>query len=136
MSDQPTDQPSDQPTTQPSDQPEHNPSHKPPLGEGLRAKLEDYEVDRRLNELASTLEHAVRQGVAKAGELAHEHKGDIERLFDKAAGAVDRRTDGKHADKISQVRGSLERGVDRIAEHRPGGTPDEPPGPDVPPSNG
>jgi hypothetical protein len=120
---------------QPSHEHEQGPSPKS-FGESVRAKLDEYEVERHLNELAGSLEHAVRQGVAKAGELAHEHKGDIERLFDKAAGAVDRRTDGRHADKISQVRGSLERGVDRIAEHRPGGPTDEAPGSDVPPSNG
>lgn len=118
-----------------SDQHEQDPSSKS-FGESVRAKLDEYEVERHLNELAGSVEHAVRQGVAKAGELAHEHRGDLERLFDKAAGAVDRRTDGRHADKISQVRGSLERGVDRIAEHRPDGPSDEAPRPDVPPSNG
>jgi RNA-splicing ligase RtcB len=124
MSDQPSDQPSDQ-----------NRSDKPALGETIRSKLDEYEIDRHLTELASTVENAVRQGVAKAGELAHEHKGDIDRLLDKAAGAVDRRTDGKHADRISQVRGSLERGVEKIADQRPDSTPDDPT-PDVPPSNG
>lgn len=117
-----------------SDQPERDPFHRS-LGDSVRAKLDEYEVERHLNELAGSLEQAVRQGVAKAGELAHEHKGDIERLFDKAANVVDRRTEGRHADKINQVRGSIERGMDRIAEHRTGGTPDDPE-PHVPPSNG
>jgi hypothetical protein len=103
--------------------------------------MDEYEVDRHLNELATTLENAVRTGISKAGEFAHEHKGDIERLFDKAASAVDRHTDGRHADKIQQVRGSLGRGVDRIADQREDGTPDEGPdgtagGSGVPPSNG
>ena len=113
-------------------------SDRPPLADQIRSKMDEYEVDRHLNELATTLEHAVRTGVAKAGEFAHEHKGDIERLIDKAASAVDRRTDGKHADKIQQVRGSLERGVEKIADHRGDDTPDEAaePGSGVPPSNG
>jgi RNA-splicing ligase RtcB len=132
MSDQPADQP--QPTPPP-------PSSKPPLADTIRAKMEEYDVDRHLTEIASTVENAVRQGVARAGELAHEHKGDIDRLFDKAASAVDRHTDGKHADRISQVRGSLDRGVEKIAEQRAGVTPEdgeagESPASDVPPSNG
>jgi RNA-splicing ligase RtcB len=110
-------------------------SDRPPLADQIRAKMDEYDVDRHLNDLASTLEQAVRTGMAKAGEFAHEHKGDLERLFDKAADAVDRRTDGKHADTIQQVRGSLERGVDKIADQRADGTPEEP-GSDVPPSNG
>ena len=124
---------------QPSDQSAHDPSERPPLHETIRAKMEAYEVDRHLEEFASTLEHAVRQGIAKVGELAHEHKGDLERLFDKAASALDSRTDGRHAETISQVRGSLERGVDKIADQRPDDAPDEPDEPSgsgVPPSNG
>ncbi|HEY3529157.1 MAG TPA: antitoxin [Nocardioides sp.] len=128
-----SDQSSHQPSDQPSDHQSSGSSGRPPIGETIRAKMDELEVERHLSELAGTLEHAVRQGVAKAGDLAHEHRGDIERLIDKAATAVDRRTDGRHADKISQVRGSLERGVERIADQRPGTPPDEP-GPDVPPS--
>ncbi len=115
-----------------------NPSGKPSFGETVRAKMEEYEVDRHLHELADTVEHVVRQGVARAGALAHEHQGDIERLIDKAAGVVDRRTEGKHADTIQQVRGSIERGVGKIAEHRPDAAThvetDEPPASDTPPS--
>ena len=111
---------------QPSDHSDHS-GDRPAFADSLRAKLEELDVERHLGELAGTVEHAVRQGVAKAGELAHEHKGDIERLLDRAAGAVDRRTDGRHAGTIHQVRGSIERGVDRIAEHRPD-SDDVPPG--------
>ena len=144
MSDQSPDPSSDQ-SPDPSSGPwsghssDEGGSAKPSFGDSIRAKVEEYELDRHLAELAGTVEHAVRQGVARAGELAHEHKGDIERLIDKAAGAVDRRTDGKHADTINQVRGSLERGVARIAEQRPdvetgtGPATEEPPT-DVPPS--
>ena len=124
-------------TEKPEDQSAEDSSSRPPLADQIKAKMDEYEVDRHLNDIATTIEGAVRQGVAKAGEFAHEHKGDLERLFDKAADAVDRRTEGKHAERIQQVRGSLERGVDRIADQREGGTPDDPaePRPDVPPSN-
>jgi RNA-splicing ligase RtcB len=128
-------------TDKPEEQPSEQASERPPLADQIRAKMDEYEVDRHLNELATTLENAVRTGISKAGEFAHEHKGDIERLFDKAASAVDRHTDGRHADKIQQVRGSLGRGVDRIADHREDGTPEDGPdetggSSDVPPSNG
>jgi hypothetical protein len=125
-------------TESPQDQSSQNPSDRPPLADTIRAKMEEYEVDRHLNEIAATLESAVRSGVAKAGALAHEHRGDIDRLIDLAVSTVDRRTDGRHADKIQQARGTLERGVDRIVEQRDGAAPDDGDGPvsDVPPSNG
>ena len=52
---------------QPSDQSAHDPSERPPLHETIRAKMEEYEVDRHLEEIASTLEHAVRQGIQGRG---------------------------------------------------------------------
>lgn len=108
-----------------------NPSDQP-LGERIRAKLDEYEVERHLNELATTVEHAVRQGMTRAGEIVHDHQDDIDGWLDKAASVVDRRTEGRHAEKISQVRGSLERGVERIADQRHGGTTDG----DVPHADG
>lgn len=121
-------------TDNPHDSSSPDPSDRPPLADQLRAKMDEYDIDRHLGELATTLESAVRQGLHMAGEFAHEHRGDLERLFDKVAGAVDTRTDGRHADTIQQVRGSLDRGVDKIVEQRDGGAPDEPD--DVPPSHG
>jgi RNA-splicing ligase RtcB len=124
-------------TEKPEQPPTEGSSGRPPMAEQIRAKMDEYDVERHLNDLASTLEQAVRTGVAKAGEFAHEHRGDIERLIDKAASAVDRRTEGRHADRIQQVRGSLERGVEKIADQRGDGTDETgTAGPDVPPSNG
>jgi len=131
-------------TEQPHDDPSGSPRAQA-VGDRIRAKLDEYEVERHLQELATTVEGVVREGMTRAGELVHEHKDDIGGWIDKAAGVVDRRTEGRHADKISQVRGSLERGVDRLAEQRHGGTGETPPGDvppgdvppgDVPPSNG
>jgi hypothetical protein len=99
--------------------------------------MDEYEIDRHLHELATTLEHAVHQGLQRAGELAHEHRDDLEHLIGKVAAAVDSRTSGRHADTIQQVRGTLTRGVDKIADQRTDDTADGTDGPtDVPPSNG
>lgn len=118
---------------QPSEHTEHTEPARPSVTDSIRAKLDEYGVDRHLEELATAVEEVVRQGAAKAGELVHEHRGDIDRLLDRAAGIVDRQTDGRHADRIGQVRGTLDRGVGRIAEQRPGAAPSPD---DVPPSNG
>jgi RNA-splicing ligase RtcB len=89
---------------------------KPPISETIRAKLEEYDVERRIDELAQQTEQLVEQGRARAGALAREHRDDITRLLDQAADAVDRRTDGKHASRIGRLRLHLERGVERLAD--------------------
>ena len=90
-----------------------------PFGDRIRAKLDELEVERRVGELAAQAEEAVTRGLTRAGELAHEHRDDIDRVLDRAAGAVDRRTEGKHADRIDDVRSRVARGVDRLVERRP-----------------
>ena len=122
-------------TDKPHDPSSPDPSDRPPLADQIRAKMDEYEVDRHLNELATTLEGAIKQGLQVAGDFAHEHRGDLDRFFEKVSSAIDTRTEGRHADTIQQVRGSIERGVDKIAEQRDGGAPDGSDD-DVPPSHG
>ena len=130
MPDQPS-EPSDDTSDQPADDdrdPVQRPAEPTPFAETLRAKLEEYDVERHLGDFAAQLEDALRQGVEAIGSLAHEHRDDVVGFLSRTAEALDRRTDGRHAETISEVRGQLERGVERIAEQRP----DDPTDPTVP----
>jgi hypothetical protein len=117
-SDDTSDDTRDQPTDDERD-PVERPSEPTPFAETLRAKLEEYDVERHLGDFAAQLEDAVRQGVEAIGSLAHEHRDEVVGFLSRTAEAIDRRTDGRHAETISEVRGQLERGVERIAEQRP-----------------
>jgi len=90
---------------------------KPPISETIKAKLDEYDVDRRVSALAVQAEELLEQGVARAGRLTRQHRHDLDRLLDRAAEAVDRRTEGRHATRIDQVRHQIGRGVERLAEH-------------------
>jgi hypothetical protein len=90
---------------------------KPPISETIKAKLEEYDVERHVTALAAQAEQLLEQGRARAAQLAREHRDDLDRLLDRAADAVDRRTERRHAPRISQVRHQIGRGVDRLAEH-------------------
>lgn len=93
---------------------------KPSFADQVKALLEEYDVERRLTELADQADHLVRQGLALAGDFAHDHREDVGRMFDQVADAVNGRTEGRHASALQDVRGVLDRGVERIAEQRPG----------------
>jgi hypothetical protein len=107
---------------------------KPSFADQVKALLDEYDVERRLGEIADQADQLVRQGLAVAGEFAHEHREDVGRWFDRAADAVNGRTEGRHATTLDEVRGVLDRGVERIAEQRAGTTdaPDAPDTPDTP----
>jgi hypothetical protein len=97
-----------------------------PITEALKQKLDELEVERHLAELAAQAEDAVVKGVVRAGELAHENRERIDGFLDRAGHAVDRRTEGRYADRIDRVRLQLDRGVDKLAEKRPGTEADPP----------
>lgn len=120
MPDQPSD-PNDaghQPADDSRD-PVERPPEPTPFAESLRAKLEEYDVERHLEDFAAQFEQVVRQGMETVGALAHEHRDDIGGFLSRTAEALDRRTDGRHAETINEVRGQLERGVELLAQQRP-----------------
>jgi hypothetical protein len=88
------------------------------INETLKQKIDDLDLDRRLNEAVVQAEKAVTQAVESAGSYAHEHRDDVERLLTRFSTSIDERTDGKYADQVTRVRTQLERGVDKLAERR------------------
>ncbi|MDX6357732.1 MAG: hypothetical protein QOH37_786 [Nocardioidaceae bacterium] len=87
---------------------------KPPFGDRIKARLEELDAEGRVGEIVGRAGDAVDRGVARAGELAHQHREQIDGALDRASGRLDLRTDGRFADRISRARTSLDRGVDRI----------------------
>ena len=80
--------------------------------------VDELELERRLNEATEAAEKAVHVVLQKAGDYAHQHGSDIERMLDKAGTAFDERTDGKFADTVAKVQEQVRLGVARLAEQR------------------
>jgi hypothetical protein len=109
------------------------------LGRSVKDTVEKLELERRLAVASEQGRKAIHHVVESAGDYAHEHKGDIAGMLDKAGEAIDQRTKGKYTDKVEKVKAGMNRGVEKIAEHRPdeGEPPAGPaagPGPVPPPA--
>ena len=90
------------------------------ITETLKAKLDELDLDRRLDELTRATEDAVKKAVAHAGDLAHDNREKVSTLLDKAGALIDEKTDGKYHDQVTKVRTQVETGVDKLAAKRPG----------------
>jgi hypothetical protein len=90
------------------------------INETLKQRIDEIDLDRRLNELVDGAEKAVTRVVETAGEYAHDHRDDVDRLLTRVSTAIDERTDGKYADQVVRVRSQVERGVGRLAGKRRG----------------
>jgi hypothetical protein len=89
------------------------------INETLKQKIDELDLDRRLNEAAEHTEEAVSRALDTAAEYAREHQDDVDRLLTRMSTSIDERTEGKYADKVTKVREQLERGVGKLAERRP-----------------
>ncbi|MBK8470573.1 MAG: antitoxin [Candidatus Phosphoribacter sp.] len=89
------------------------------ITETLKSKLDDLDLDRRVDELTVVAEKAVKRAVGHVGELAHDNRERVAGLLDKAGSAIDERTDGKYATQVDKVRTQVVAGVDKLATKRP-----------------
>ena len=89
------------------------------INETLKQKIDEFDLDRRLNEASIQAEQALRRALETAAEYADDHRDDIDRLLTRVSTTIDERTDGKYADKVTKVRAQLDRGVEKLAERRP-----------------
>jgi hypothetical protein len=88
------------------------------ITETLKNIVDEFEIERRITEIAEQAEKALLVALAKAGDYAHEHSSDIEGMLDKASTAIDERTDGKFADTLDKVKEQVNLGVTKLAEKR------------------
>ena len=89
------------------------------INETLKQKIDEFDLDRRLNEASIQAEQALKRALDTAAEYAGEHRDDIDRLLTRVTTSIDERTEGKYADKVTKVREQLDRGVELLAERRP-----------------
>ena len=92
----------------------------PTITETLKTKLDEFEIERRLDELTVATEKAVKRAIEHAGELAHDNRDRVAHLLDKAGTAIDQRTEGKYHDTVGKVAPQVVSGVDKLATKRPG----------------
>jgi hypothetical protein len=89
------------------------------INETLKQKIDELDLDRRLNEASVQAEQALKRALDAAAEYADEHRDDIDRLLTRVSTSIDERTEGKYADQVTKVRAQLDRGVEKLAERRP-----------------
>ena len=94
------------------------------INETLKQKIDELDLDTRLNEVVDQAERAVQRGLATAADLAHEHRDDVDRALDRISASIDGRTEGKYAEQVGKVRGKVELGLQKLAERRADVKPD------------
>lgn len=98
----------------------------------VKQKAEQYDLQGKAEQFADAVEKTSKDAAQKAGELAHENRDKVTSGLDKVGEKIDKQTDGKYHDKVAKAKGSVTKGVDKLAEQRAkGATPGAPGTPDA-----
>ncbi|RYE78726.1 MAG: hypothetical protein EOO74_04865 [Myxococcales bacterium] len=90
------------------------------ITETLKQKLDELDLDRRLNEFVDQAEQSFQTALSQAGGYVHERRADIDRLLDTATEKINTQTQGQYSDHVVKVRGHIAAGVDKLAAKRAG----------------
>jgi len=85
----------------------------------LKSKAEELDLQGKADRLVDAAIRAAQQSREKIGELADENRDNVERVLDKAGAAIDERTEGKYAVKITRAKQRVSKGVDKLTAQRP-----------------
>lgn len=87
----------------------------------VKAKAEEWDVQGKAEKLAAEVDKVAHEAKDKAATYADENRDKVASGLDKAGAKIDERTKGQYADKIVKAKEQVAKGVDKLAEQRPGG---------------
>ena len=89
------------------------------FADDLRAKIKDSDVEGQLTKLVDEAEKFVGTATEKAGGVAHDKREEVESFLDKATARINEKTKGQYVDKVTALRETILRNVDKLADKRP-----------------
>lgn len=86
------------------------------ITETLKQKLDELDLDRRLNEFVDQAEKGFATALTQAGDYVSTRREDIDRFLDTATEKINAKTEGQYADQVTKVRGHVAAGVDKLVQ--------------------
>lgn len=87
----------------------------------VKEKAEEWDVQGKAEKLAAEVDKVAHEAKDKAAAYADDNRDKVAGALDKAGAKIDERTKGQYADKIVKAKQQVEKGVEKLAEQRPGG---------------
>lgn len=116
--------------------------------DNINAKAEEYEVKAKAEKAAAAAAAAAKQAGDRLAGVVAANSDKIDVAIDKALDTVDKKTEGKYADKVIKAKEAAHRQVEKIAasshgaeiweesgDERPGASPDAGPATPADPSH-
>ena len=100
------------------------------FGEQMKHKADEVNLQGKAKDFGDAVVEMAKAVMSAAAGYAQQNRGKVEGALDKAEAKIDEKTGGKHADTVTKVRASVDKGIDKLVEHKPKPEPTTPTVPD------
>ena len=90
------------------------------FGEQLKHKADEVHLQEKAKDFGDAVVQMAKAAVAAAAGYAQENRDKVDGALDKASMKIDEKTGGKHADTVTKVRASVDKGIDKLVEQHHG----------------
>ena len=92
------------------------------FGEQLKHKADEVHLQEKAKDFGDAVVQMAKAAVSAAAGYAQENRDKVDGALDKASLKIDEKTGGKHADTVTKVRASVDKGIDKLVEQHHGTT--------------
>ena len=96
------------------------------FGEQLKHKADEVHLQEKAKDFGDAVVEMAKAVMSLAAGYAQENRGKVDEALDKADSTIDEKTGGKHSETVIKVRASVDKGIDKLVEHRDPAAPPTP----------
>ena len=96
------------------------------FGEQLKHKADEVHLQEKAKDFGDAVVEMAKAAMSVAAGYAHDNRGKVDGALDKAEATIVDKTGGKHADTVTKVRASVDKGIDKLVEHHDQAAPPTP----------
>jgi hypothetical protein len=86
------------------------------FGEQLKHKADEVHFQEKAKDFGDAVVEMAKTVMFAAAGYAQENRGKVDGALDKAEAKIEEKTGGKHADTVTKVRSSVDKGIDKLVE--------------------
>lgn len=107
------------------------------FGDQMKHKAEEVRLQAKAKDFGDAVAEMLKTAASIAANYAKENREKVDGALDKVEGTIAEKTNGKHADTVTKVRATVDKGIDKLVEKKaqqtpagptPGATPGAAPG--------
>ena len=107
------------------------------FGEQMKNKADEVHLQDKAKDFGDAVADVIKEAVGLVAGFAQDNRPKVDEVLDKAQTTLAQTNGGKHAETVTKVRASVDKGIDKLVEHQTPATPETPragsPVPPMPP---